>query len=308
MTVDAAAVDTGRTAVPRLWVVGSGSALPRAGHGCSGYALEPGDGSIVLLDAGPGTVRGLGAFGGTVDRIRGVVLSHEHTDHCADLLHLLFARRNPGVGEIPELELVGPRGTAALLARCQVWAGRTDEHGNALPTDGVRVLEVDPSSEARAADGASTVRCGTLRLEPTATFHTSNAVAWRVTFESGFVLVYSGDCPAEESGGHAALAELARGADLLLVECSAPDTAPLPGHLTPSSVAAIAGEARPRHVLLTHFYPDLEPDDAVAAVERHLEERAGSEPDRGRTEIAVAAARDGLGLRLAPGRIDGWPS
>jgi ribonuclease BN (tRNA processing enzyme) len=297
-----------RKAHPRLFVAGSGSALPRAGHGCSGYALEPGDGSIVLLDAGPGTLRALGAIDGTIERIRAVVLSHEHTDHCADLLHLLFARRNPGAGALPELELVGPTGTAALLARCQVWAGRTDEHGVALPADGVRVREVEPAHDRRSQQSDHGMHCETLRLEHTATGHTHNALAWKVTFRCGFVLVYSGDCPAEEHGGHAALARLARGADLLLVECSASDHTPLPGHLTPSSVAAIVREARPRHVLLTHFYPNLEPQDAVQAVQQQLAEHAGADPGGARTTIAIAAARDGLGLVLAPGRIDGWPS
>lgn len=267
----------------------------------------------MLLDAGPGTVRGLGAFGGTVQRVRALVLSHEHTDHCADLLHLLFARRNPGVGDLHELELVGPTGTAALLDRSQVWSGRTDERGVALRADGVRVREVDPSARANERSAPEPLRCGALELEYCATGHTHNALAWRITFANGFVLVYSGDCPAEEQGGHAALAELARAADLLLVECSAPDSAPLPGHLTPRSVAAIVRAARPRHVLLTHFYPDLEPQNAVEAVrEQLLDGAGGGGTGAGLGEPApttpVEAARDGLGLVLAPGRIDGWPS
>jgi ribonuclease BN (tRNA processing enzyme) len=44
------------------------------------------------------------------------------------------------------------------------------------------------------------------------------------------------------------------------------DAAPVEGHLSPSEVARIAAEARPRELWLTHFYPGTDPDEAVARI------------------------------------------
>jgi ribonuclease BN (tRNA processing enzyme) len=54
--------------------------------------------------------------------------------------------------------------------------------------------------------------------------------------------------------------ELAKEAHTLLIECSFPDDAPVPGHLTPGGVARIAREAGVERVVLTHIYP---PADAL---------------------------------------------
>jgi len=283
---------------PRLVVLGAGSSLPRADRGPAGYALLLEDGRVVLLDAGPGTLRALGALGVELTDLAGIVFSHWHADHCADLVHLLFALKNPALASAPPVALIGPRGLVEKVERTQTWLGRTDEDGGAVPPERVTLHEVEPG-----AVGERTQRFG-LELEQRATRHTSTAVAWRVRFGNGFELCYSGDCGPDDptrplACGHADLAELASGCDLLIVECSAPDAAPMPGHLTPASAARVAAAAVPRRVLLTHTYPALPPDAALAAVRAHLPADWGPR---------VAAARDGLGIDLVPARDTGWPS
>jgi len=78
--------------------------------------------------------------------------------------------------------------------------------------------------------------------------------------------VYTGDTEYSQS-----VIELARGADTLLVECSFPDDAPVPGHLTPSGVARIAREAGVRRVVLTHIYPAVEDLDLITEVGRDFD-------------------------------------
>jgi ribonuclease BN (tRNA processing enzyme) len=236
-----------------LVVLGAGSALPRAGYGPSGYALRPlAGGPWTLLDCGPGTVRTLGAVGIDLTRVRRVVFSHYHPDHCLDLLALFFARRNPALGSVPELELFGPPGLQKLVERAPETFGSWVEDPRAtareLPFDGARQIAFErPDLAGRGfANG-----------------HTPHAVSWRFELPSGTVLCYSGD-----SGDAPGLRAAAAGADLFLCECSFADEAAVPHHLTPTSAATVARDARARQLLLTHFYPELDPAAAVAVAAR----------------------------------------
>ena len=73
-------------------------------------------------------------------------------------------------------------------------------------------------------------------------------------------LVYTGDTRDDPR-----VAELARGAGVLLSECSFPEQEAAENHLTPTSAARLARAAGVRRLILTHFYPSLEP---AAARER----------------------------------------
>ncbi|MCZ6597145.1 MAG: MBL fold metallo-hydrolase, partial [Planctomycetota bacterium] len=93
--------------------------------------------------------------------------------------------------------------------------------------------------------------------------HTAEAVAWRVDLPSGVSFAYTGD-----TGENLAVAELARGADLFVAECSFPDEEGVALHLTPSSAARLAAAAGVGTLLLTHFYPETDPEDARAVAAR----------------------------------------
>jgi ribonuclease BN (tRNA processing enzyme) len=230
--------------------------------------------SVTLFDCGPGTLRSLANAGHTVDDVVRVVLTHEHPDHWLDLLALAFARRNPGFAG-GALEIVGPRGTAGLLERAAAIHG---ERGW-LAFDDVALCEVDPAAQGRAAR----IERDGLELAWTATGHTPSALAWRVTCAaSGAALAYSGD-----SGEVPALGALARAADVLVCECSFPDERAVPHHLTPGGVGRLAAAARVRRLVLTHFYPEMDP---VAARARCAELYDGPiEAARDGTRIAVRA-------------------
>lgn len=256
-------------------VLGAGSILPRAGFGCSGYALRTSErGPVTLFDCGPGSVRKLGDVGIGVEEVERVVLSHFHTDHCLDLLALAFARRSPSLaGRLRALEIVGPRGTADLVERGAAFGG---ERGWTR-FESARIVEVDPHERG------ATLAAGDLDLSWIATQHTEHAVAWRVRGPCGATLVYSGDTGENED-----VATLARDVDLFVCECSFPDEAPVARHLTPSSAARLARTAGARRLLLTHFYPGLEPDDA-----RRVAARTYAGP--------IDTAHDGWSARIARG-------
>jgi ribonuclease Z len=237
-----------------LHVLGAGSILPRAGYGCAGYALRTGTGEpVTLLDCGPGSVRALGAHGIELGDVRRVVFSHYHLDHCLDLFALAFARRNPRFAPAP-LELVGPVGLARLV----------DETARALGR-----WAVDPDATVREValdgEGRGSVERGALRLRCRKNGHNAESVSWRLD-HARWSLAYTGDTDEDPR-----VAELAEGVGLLVAECSFADDDAAPNHLTPRSAGRLARDARAGRLLLTHFYPGLEPEDARAAAARVFE-------------------------------------
>lgn len=238
-----------RSGSARLVVLGAGSILPRAGYGCAGYVLDPGgDEPLTLLDCGPGSVRALAAAGLALERVRRVVFSHYHLDHCLDLFALFFARHNPGF-DAPPLDVHGPVGLARLVGEAPAGLGRW-----AVPDEGVALHEL-----ALDGDGVCGFEAGGLRFLGAANGHCPEALSWRVERPGAWRLAYSGDAPFAPI-----VAEVARDADLFLCECSFADDAGTANHLTPTQAARLATEAGARRLLLTHFYPGLDPRDAAA--------------------------------------------
>lgn len=277
-----------------LTVLGAGSILPRVGYGCAGYALRarPG-GAVTLLDCGPGSVRSLADAGIALQEVTRVVLSHYHLDHCLDLFALAFARHNPalatgdaaGGGVLGEIELIGPRGLRSRMEGAPAVLG----HWAAMPR--ARLVEVEPG-EVLERDG--------LRWRSTANGHTPESLSWRVetarvegetmqandAVSAGWSLVYTGDTPEDPR-----VAELARGVGTFLCECSFPEEEATANHLTPSAAARLARAAGVARLILTHFYPSLEPEEARARAARVFD---------GRIELA----RDGRVFELRdPGRV-----
>jgi ribonuclease BN (tRNA processing enzyme) len=88
------------------------------------------------------------------------------------------------------------------------------------------------------------------------------ALSWRVS-AGGEQLVYTGDTSFCDE-----LALFARGARLLVSECSFPDGSAVDGHMTPEAVGRLASIAQVGQVLLVHLYPVFGEADPAAAVRR----------------------------------------
>ena len=89
--------------------------------------------------------------------------------------------------------------------------------------------------------------------------HTPQSLGFRIEDNSGKSITYSGD-----TGYCEGIVELARDADLLILECSFPDEEAIAGHLTPSEAGDIATRAGAKKLLLTHFYPKILTTDIEA--------------------------------------------
>ncbi len=252
-----------------LCVLGAGTILPRTGYGCSGYALRDHERDrVTLLDCGPGSVRALAQFGLGVEQVERVVLSHYHTDHWLDVFALSFARRNPNLQLRSTLERIGPTGLKQRLADAPRALGDWVQDPEAID----REIDTEP--------GRGSLEAGELTLRWATTGHAPHALAWRVELPDGFSLTYSGD-----SGEVDALAELAAGCDLFLCEAAYPEARADGAHMTAAGAGRLAQRAGVDALLLTHFYPDVDPGRAV-------------EQAAGEFSGPVAAAFDGLSLPL----------
>lgn len=231
---------------PRLTVLGSGTCELRRERSSPAYLLETSDFAL-LMDLGQGALRRLLDLGRDPAALGGVLLSHHHPDHLGDLLPLLFALNyDPRLRQEASLSLLAHTGLAPLLA------GLQGLFGTWLSPPPQRLRPV------WLRDGQAT-DLGPWRVRAAAAEHTPHSLAFRLELE-GASLVYLGDSQASP-----ALARFCQGAGLLIAHCAGTDQAPKPGHLGPSEAGRLAAQAGVGALLLSHFYADVDPQQAVAA-------------------------------------------
>lgn len=230
-----------------LAILGSGTAIPHPRRGTSGYAVLASTGEVLLLECGPGSTRRWPAFGITFERVRAIVCTHHHVDHCGDLAAVMFGRNVLDPRVSTPLAMVGPAGHRAHVA------GLEGVYGTAvMDADGAReVIEVR-DGDRRAI--------GPFRISVREVLHVAGSLGVRVECE-GRVLAFSGD-----SGACPELVELCRGADLALLECSYPASRPTTKHLNARTAAEVASAAGVERLVLTHFYPQCDGVDLAAEV------------------------------------------
>ncbi len=224
----------------KITVIGSGTGIPLGFRASPSLVLSAGR-QIYVLDLGPGTLRELARRGISHERISGVFITHFHPDHCADLVHLLFATRHPPVlGKRTPFFIAGPGGLKPLLTSLGHAYGKWIQ----LPEDLLTLVELEPGIDIVDL-------CPQLTIRTVPTGHTPQSLAYKFQALDGKALVYTGDTVYSRE-----LIDLAKGADLLITECSFPDEMPVEGHLTPSRAGDLAREAGAKKLLLCHFYPE----------------------------------------------------
>lgn len=225
----------------RVTVVGCSGSYPGPDSPASCYLIEHGD-TALLLDLGNGALGPLQRFR-DLDRIDAIILSHLHADHCLDLASYYVYRRFHPDGPRPRIPVHAPSGAAARMARAYD-----------LPVDPGMTQEFDFVDLV-----AGTRQIGPFVVTAARMAHPVEAYGVRVE-ASGAAVVYSGD-----TGPTPALLELARGADLALIEASFLDPEPgsdLPPdlHLSARQAAEVAGAAGVGTLVLTHLVPWNDPE------------------------------------------------
>ena len=225
----------------KLTVLGSGTFLSKE-RNPAGYLLEHGEAKL-LFDFGFGNLRHLQRACNPLD-VFTLFLTHAHPDHSLDLISLLAYKKHAKIFHVKEekrqFNLFGPKGTRAFYQNCI----------RAFPF----IERLEFAVEVKELDVSQMKLFGfTIKSRPVR--HSAEALAYRAE-SGGKSVVFSGDTSYCEE-----IVSIAEGADLLVLECSLPNEMPGYDHLTPKDCAMVAKRAKPKKLLLTHFYPMVEETD-----------------------------------------------
>jgi ribonuclease BN (tRNA processing enzyme) len=261
-----------------------GGPLPTAARSQSANLVVV-DGTAYLIDAGDNVTRRIVESGHDFRAIDTVFLTHLHGDHTAGLATLVgsaweYQRRTPITvyGSGTDKLVAGLIGYLAPNAEIRAATGK------ATPlTDVVRARELAPGVVYQDA------RVKVIAAENTH-FHGGGAYrSLALRFETpDRVIVFTGD-----TGPSDAVAELAKGADILVTEVGDPDAvialakqsgawqkktaAEQAGmvrhlkqdHIDAAEVGKLAARAGVKRVVMTHLVPTVDPDDRY---QRYLDE------------------------------------
>jgi ribonuclease Z len=217
----------------RMTLLGVGTGVPDPDREHTHMVWESSEG-LLLIDAGGSTYQRLLRANLDPMRLRGIFLTHSHTDHINGLPALLFSLKLSGYQG--RLSIYGNAPTLAMAQ--QILEAFTME-GYQADSDWV---EVHPDQEVPVGSSS-------YRLRTAATVHSRPCLALR--FEAGEskrALVYSADTEPCD-----AVRELAGGATVLIHEATTPG--PFPGHTSPRQAGEIAVRAGVERLVLVHFSP-----------------------------------------------------
>ncbi len=244
----------------RLTVLGSSGSYPAPGRPASGYVWQEG-GTTLVTDLGPGTMSVLSDMFDVAD-VDGVVISHQHPDHCSDLFALYHTL---AFGPEPRrrVPLWAPQ---AVLDAFFAFLGQSGSGGRFAST-----------FEVTAVDSGDDVAVGDLQLLFAAMDHSVPTLGVRVS-GAHRAAFYTADTGAEGDWP-----ETAEGVDLMVSEATegaATGAGAYRHHLSAEEAGRIARAAGAKRLMLTHIPPH---EDMTAAVEDA--ERAFDRP------VALAVAR-----------------
>lgn len=266
-------------------LVGSGAvrAHPTRAATCQIVSVN---GRNLLIDCGRGAVHNMSRFGVPVETIDEVYLSHLHFDHVSDLPMLLLLSWNNGRSHT--MPVYGAVGTEHFL-----------EHGlrQAYKDDIQSRVTKGGKDPAKLEWAVQEIRSeGVLRAEPGLTISTLRTKHggldnhnFRFDTPGARVVITSDTEPDPRLIG------FAKGADLLIVECSGTkefyQTQAWGGwHMTPEDVGALAREAGVKTVVLKHLVVESFSDDPQVSEKM-------AETVRGLFDGEVLVGEDGMRFR-----------
>ena len=219
----------------RVHVMGSSGTFPVRGRPASGYLIEQ-DSTRVWCDAGPGTFTELPVDPDLVDA---VVISHQHPDHCSDLLTAFHAwTYRPG-----------PRVGVPLYAPQAVWDRVKSFLDKAIDS------HLETTFDFRPVWTGDEVNIGPLSVSFVEADHSVPTVAsrWEANNRS---LFFTGD-----TGPAGGWVDLAHGVNVMLSEAAfqgATEDKVYPHHLTAAEAGQIARDVGAKKLVLTHIPPYLD--------------------------------------------------
>ena len=238
-------------------VLGSGGPAPDVGRASSGYLVWVDGKARLMIDAGGGTFLRFAESGARIEDLSLIVLTHLHTDHAGELPNLLkggfFGDR-----EAP-LAVAGPSGSRLFPGIKDYLRSLFDAKQGSFRylagfldgSDGLFALRAHELPAAKGRRASLELPDG-ITLDSVGVEHGPvPALGLRVRV-GGKRIAFSGD----QNGDNPAFAELARGADLLIMTHAIPEAADPAAarlHARPSEIGALAERAGVGRLLLSHL-------------------------------------------------------
>jgi ribonuclease Z len=214
-------------------------------------------GQTLLFDAGRGALQRLTQIKVPWRDVRGLFLTHLHSDHVVGIPDLWLTGWLVGPGRETPIRVWGPRGTTAMMAHLEeAFAAdiRIRLYDDRAHPQGVVVLAQDIGEGAVYSSGGVTVTAFEVDHRPL-----EPALGYRID-HAGHAVVLSGDTrPSENVVRHA------RGVDLLIHEVASPESFQRAGvpaartasvlahHTTPEQAGEIFTRAKPKLAVYSHI-------------------------------------------------------
>ncbi|MFM9106656.1 MAG: ribonuclease Z [Chloroflexota bacterium] len=300
-------------------LLGTGGMLPLPGRWLSSLLVRSG-GHLILFDCGEGTQVAWRVTGWGFRKLSAICISHTHADHIAGLPGLLHAAANSGRTE--PVPIFGPPGTGAVVAGLRTIAPDLPYSAPVNELEDGATFSLPGGLSGTVAAGLHGMEVIAYRLDlprrPRFLVDRAEALGvprdrWRALqagtpVEAGGRIIRPDEVTGPPRPGLSLayvtdtrplprLADLARGADLLVCEGTYGDDADRPKaierrHMTFAEAAALASAAEARRLWLTHFSPAL--DDP----EGWRESAAAVFPE---VTVGRAGLREKLAFRDDPG-------
>lgn len=229
----------------KLIVLGSGSSVPHSKRSSSGYWLETENGSL-LLDCSASVIHRMAQENLDWANLDAIWISHFHLDHLGGLAPFLFAAKYAPETQnrTKPLKIFGAKGLRKLLEDFNS-VGDYKLFKQPFPLEVIEIetlekFEILPDLEAVAVK----------------TPHTDESHAICLRDKKNKTLVYTAD-----TGFTMILGDVAKKVDLFICECSFVKNKPVESHIELAEAMHLARFAKPKRMMLTHFYPEWDEFD-----------------------------------------------
>lgn len=239
-----------------LQVLGSGGPELDDGRASSGYLIWHNEKAQLMVDMGPGTSVLYGQTKAKFSDLQGVLLTHLHVDHSADLP--AFVKGSYFSDRVTDLAIFGPDKNPrmpstthfinSILDHSGAFAYLSDYVQPELESDyHLQVTNVSATHGQKSHFNLS----DTISISALGVHHGPiAALAWKVNVAS-CVITFSGDM----SNKLGLFGQFAKGSDLLVLHNAVPENIGAIGrnlHMTPSQIGKVASQAKPSLVVLSH--------------------------------------------------------